>query len=203
MISPDFLTACRATAFGWHRPPTLPPDFSDFGLKDPSADNTRHSVDPGRISDSEYEALTYYAGLPSEPILVCRTGNTSWKRPTGFGAYGVLREAMPVFDHQIATVWDNLGPKVPDYLDSVGVPWTSIDVVRFRVVDVGEDPGPVVLRIGVKPQSLSGEDARVAAIGCQGLLREFEITDVDVEFRESIFTRSAGPKLLKHVYRRN
>ena len=110
----------------------------------------------------------------------------------------MLRDARPVFDHQIATVWDNLGPKVPDYLDSVGVLWTSIDVVRFRVADSREVPGPVVLWIGVKPQSLSGEDARVAAIGCQGLLKEFEITDVDVEFRESIFTRSAGPKLLKH-----
>jgi hypothetical protein len=152
VISPDFLTACRDIAR--QRSPTLPPDLSDFGLKDPSADNTRHSVDPGRISDSEYEALAYYAGLPSEPVLVCRTGNTSWKRPTGFGAYGVLREVRPVFDHQIATVWDNLGPKVPDYLDSVGVLWTSIDVVRFRVADSREVPGPVVLWIGVKPQSL-------------------------------------------------
>ena len=112
MISPDFLTACRDIA--WQRSPTPPPDFSDFGFKDLSADNTRHYVNPGRISDSEYEAFAYYAGLPSEPVLVCRTGNTSWKRPTGHEAYDVPREARPVFDHQIATVWDNLGPKVPD-----------------------------------------------------------------------------------------
>ena len=92
------------------------------------------------ISNSEYEAFAYYAGLPSAPVLVCRTRNTSWKRPTGPGprAYRVLREAKPVFDHQIATVWDNLGPKVPDCLDSVGVTRTSIDVVRFA--NVGEDP---------------------------------------------------------------
>jgi hypothetical protein len=156
-------------------------------------------VDPGSISDPEYEALAYYAGLPSAPqaVLVCRTGNTSWKRPTGPEAYRVLMEAKPVFDHQIATVWDNLGPKVPDYLDSVGVTWSSIDVVRFA--NVGEDSGSVVLWIGVKPQCLSGEDARLAVIGCRGLLRKFEITDADVEFRESVFTRSAGPKHLGRV----
>ncbi|KAI1787627.1 hypothetical protein LXA43DRAFT_895905, partial [Ganoderma leucocontextum] len=116
-----------------------------------------------------------------------------WEKPTGPEAYRVLKEARPVFDHRIATVWDDLGPKVPDYLDSVGVKWTSVDVVRFA--KVGEDPGPVVLWIGVKPQSLSREDARAAAVGCLGLLKEFEIADVDVEFRESVFTRLGGPKL--------
>jgi len=151
VISPDFLTACRDIPR--QRPPS-PPDFSDFGFKDPSADNTCHYVNPGRVSDSEYESFAYYMGLPSDPVSVHRTGNTSWKRPTGFGVHGVWREARPVFDHQIATVWDNLGPKVPDYLDSVGVTWTSIDVVRFRIADVGEVRGPVVLWIGVKYQSL-------------------------------------------------
>lgn len=67
------------------------------------------------------EAKFYYAGLPSEPVLVYRTGATPWKKPTGPEAYCVLKEPRPVSDHQIATVWDDLGPKVPDYLDSLGV----------------------------------------------------------------------------------
>jgi hypothetical protein len=49
------------------------------------------------------------------------------------------------------------------------------------------------------PHSLSDEDAHTAAIGCQELLESYKITDVEVEFRESIFARSARPKLLKYV----
>jgi hypothetical protein len=49
------------------------------------------------------------------------------------------------------------------------------------------------------PHSLSDEDAHTAAIGCQELLESYKITDVEVEFRESIFARSASPKLLKYV----
>jgi len=107
----------------------------------------------------------------------------------------VLKEVKPVFNHKIATVWGDLGPKVCNCLDSVRVTWTSVDVVRFAIV--GKSPGPPVLWIGVKPQSVSGEDAHTAAVGCQDLLKSYKITDVEVEFRESVFTRSAGPKLLR------
>ena len=50
------------------------------------------------------------------------------------------------------------------------------------------------------PQSLSSEDAHTAAVSCKKLLESYKITDVEVEFRESVFARSAGPKFLKHVY---
>ncbi|KIL61734.1 hypothetical protein M378DRAFT_187503 [Amanita muscaria Koide BX008] len=144
-------------------------------------------------------SASYYFGLPSKPILVYRTG-TPWKRPTGPEAYRIPKEARPVFDHPIADAWDELGPQVPDYLDSVKVMWTTIDIVRFAEVE--KDPGPPVLWIGVKPGSLSRKDAEVAAIGCEGLLKKFEITNIEVAFRESLFTRLAGPKgpqLLKYV----
>ncbi|KAG8685631.1 hypothetical protein FRC11_010304, partial [Ceratobasidium sp. 423] len=56
---------------------------------------------------------------------------------------------------------------------------------------------PVVLWIGVVPGSLSGDDGVVVAFQCWKLLEEDGITDVEVEIRESVITRSAGPKLLK------
>jgi hypothetical protein len=89
-----------------------------------------------------------------------------------------------------------LGPKVLNRLDSKQVTWTSVDIVRFA--KVGKAPGPVVLWIGI-PQSLSGADAHTATISCLLLLKSFELTDVEVEFRESVFTRSAGPKLMASV----
>ena len=90
-----------------------------------------------------------------------------------------------------------MGPKVCDILDSVGTLWTSIDVVRFAKVREKEPVDPVVLWIGVAPETLFGEDAHTAAHGCLGLLKEFGITDVEVEYRESMYTQLAGPDLLK------
>lgn len=64
-------------------------------------------------------------------------------------------------------------------------------------------PGPVVLWRGVTPLSLSDEDAHTAAAGCLQFLESFRLTDVEVELRESVFTRPVGPKLLKIVSSRD
>ncbi|KAL4064974.1 hypothetical protein V8B97DRAFT_2072215 [Scleroderma yunnanense] len=140
-------------------------------------------------SVSNLEAIFYYSVLPSNPILVYRTGTTPWTKPTGLEAYRELKELRPVFGHKLNTVWKDLGPKVRDFLDSVGVLWTTIDVVRFVKVGKGEAIGPVVLWIG----------RLHCGHGCLDLLKEFEITNVEVEYRESIYTRSAGPNLLRPV----
>jgi len=145
---------------------------------------------------NELESELYYVGLPSSPILDYRTGTAPWERPTSSNVHPVLKELRPVFDHNIVTVWDDLGPEVYRHLDSIQVTWTSIDVVSFAEVGKKEQ-GPPVLWIGVKPQSLSRNDAHTAAVGCKQILESHQITDVEVEFRESIFTRSAGPKLLE------
>jgi hypothetical protein len=162
-------------------------------------DESASSTSSSQYSVSEDEAIFYYSGLPSGPRLVYRTGPTPWTKPSGLEAYTVLKELRPVFGHKLNTVWKDLGPKIHDCLDSVGVLWTSIDVVRFIKVLKGEVVGPVVLWIGVAPETLSGEDAHTAAHGCLDLLREFGITDVEIEYRESIYTRSAGLNLLKPV----
>lgn len=195
-IPQEFLDACAdfrrdKTDVSWSSSAIT--TSSDFGLiKEDSADVVR-----SERSDSEYEAQSFYYGLPSNPVLVFQTG-TPWKKPTGPGAYTVPKEVRPVFDDQIATVWDEMGTQVFEYLDSVKVTWTTIDVVRFAEAE--EDPGPVVLWIGVKPGSLSREDAQVTAVGCETILDKFKITGAEVAFRESLFTRSAGPKLLNYAH---
>lgn len=143
------------------------------------------------------EGKFYYSGLYSSHMLVYRTGTTPWTMPTGPKAYRQRKELRPVFHHKIDVVWEQLSPKVCQLLDSERLLWTSIDVVRFKV---GEGPvGPVVLWIGVVPETLSSEDARISANGCLRLIQQFGIDDVEVEFRGSIYTRSASPSLLKHV----
>ncbi|KAG9111561.1 hypothetical protein FRC07_008046 [Ceratobasidium sp. 392] len=143
------------------------------------------------------EAMFYYSGLPSSPRLVYRMGTTPWTMPTGLEAYRQLKELRPVFGHKLNVVCKDLGPKVCELLDSQGVLWTSIDVVRFIKVREGEAVGPVVLWIGVAPETLLDEDAHTSANSCLDLLKEFGIIDVEVEFRESIYTPSADSNLLK------
>ena len=143
----------------------------------------------------------YYRGLPSHPVLVARTG-PPWKQPTGPEAYRTInKELRVVGTHAIKEVWeDNLALKVHALLDSMKVKWTSTDVVRIKDASwlhrYRESSAPVILWIGVMPGSLSYPDGSVVASKCRELLVEYDITDVDVEIRESVVTRSAGPKLL-------
>ncbi|KAF8480479.1 hypothetical protein DFH94DRAFT_480227 [Russula ochroleuca] len=140
------------------------------------------------------EAKFYYAGLPSTPVLVARTG-TAWKAPTGPEAYQRIRELRAVGNHALKEVWEgNLALKLHTLLDTMQVKWTSTDVLRIG--NKGESSAPVILWIGVMPASLSGDYGVVVASRCQELLVKYNIADVDVEIRESVVTRSAGPRLL-------
>ena len=143
--------------------------------------------------------MFYYAGLPSGPKLVARTGTTPWKAPDGPEAYRKIKELRPVGNHALKGVWeDNLAIKLHVLLDSMKVKWISTDVVRIRNTE--ESFAPVILWIGMMLRSLSGDDGAVVASKCREILGEYDIADVDVEIRESIVTRSAGLKFLPPTY---
>src|SRR6266581_1579343 len=105
---------------------------------------------------SKMEAKFYYAGLPSTPVLVARTG-PPWEAPTGPEAYQMHKELRAAGNHALKEVWeDNLALKLHALLDSMRVKWTSTDVVRIG--NAGESSAPIILWIGVMPASLSGDD---------------------------------------------
>ncbi|TFK81504.1 hypothetical protein K466DRAFT_604445 [Polyporus arcularius HHB13444] len=108
-----------------------------------------------------------------------------------------LKELRPVFGHKLIEAWPKLAPKIVECLDSKNVLFTTIDGIRFAI---GDGPaGAVTIWIGVRCGELTAERAHDAARSCLALLKEFDITDVDIEFRESLYTRLAGPTLLKAV----
>ncbi|GJE87229.1 hypothetical protein PsYK624_033120 [Phanerochaete sordida] len=160
--------------------------------------------DPRAVSQAE--ALSYYAGLPSEPVLVYRTGEP-WSPPRGPEAQRRKKELRPVFAHPIVDLWRaSLGMAVADIMDAQTVYFTTIDVVRFRMLDVdqadsddedADEPpapadGPVTIWVGVLPESTSPSTAHTAAQAVLALLARHAIADVDVAFRESLYTRLAG-----------
>ncbi|KAH8981224.1 hypothetical protein EDB86DRAFT_447202 [Lactarius hatsudake] len=152
---------------------------------------------------SKLEAWSYYAGLPSRPRLIARTG-IPWEEPTGPEAYSRLRELRVVGEHEISDVWeDDLALKVHAVLHAKEVDWTSTDVVRIRYIDDDDDPsGDVVLWIGVRPDSLSYNVAIDVALQCKVILLDYGINDVEVEIRQSeIICSATGPQLLQPAFR--
>ena len=63
---------------------------------------TSYSPDPHAVSKAE--AQSYYAGIPSEPTLIYRTGKEQWSPPSGPEAQRRLKELREVFDHPITKV---------------------------------------------------------------------------------------------------
>ncbi|KAH8914289.1 hypothetical protein BT69DRAFT_1105728 [Atractiella rhizophila] len=59
-----------------------------------------------------------------------------------------------------------------------------------------QDVGRVVIWVGVFPGNTTATAAHNAAQDVLAILSDYEITDIDVEFRESLYTREAGPQLL-------
>ena len=172
--------------------PPSTPVVADIDLTKDVAD----PLHPPTGSNLYYATHSDYYGLPSNPISIYHTGDP-WPRPTGPEAQRVPKEARPICNHPIARVWRKLGQQVYEYLDSVGLRWTSIDPVRFA--EVGKEAGPLFLWVGVMPRTLTRKDAEHAAVHCKQILAKSQITGVEIAFRESVFTRFAGPQLLKHV----
>ncbi|RPA99861.1 hypothetical protein L873DRAFT_1682426 [Choiromyces venosus 120613-1] len=145
------------------------------------------------------EAQFYYAGLPSGPHLVGRSSTSLWEAPSWPEAYNKPKVLGTVGRHAIRDVWEgNLSCKVVEHLDSKKVAWTSIDVVRISYVE--ESFRPVILWIGVQPESLSVEDGTKVACSCKEILIQSGINNVDVEIRESLVTSLEGLKLLAPAF---
>lgn len=193
----EFFNSCVAVAqqesTGSPVSPTTVGDFDLSKIKDIPEDILPQSL---LISDSYPGAFSDFYGFPSHPICVYRTGD-EWPVPKGPQAQHVPREARPVCNHQIRAVWRTLGEQVYKFLNSLEVLWSTIDPVRFAEEE-GE-AGPLYLWVGVNPRSLSLEVAKAAAVGCKEILTTARFPDIEIAFRESVFTRSVGPRLLNHV----
>ncbi|KAF9007706.1 hypothetical protein BDZ89DRAFT_997164 [Hymenopellis radicata] len=172
-----------------------------------------YTPDPHAVSETE--GMCYYAGLHSEPTLLYRTSKEPWSLPRGPWTRPLKKELREVFTHPITRVWNHeLGWKVVEVMDAHTVRFTTIDVVRFEMVENQDVEGSldeasrkalqavgrVTIWIGVFPESTSPTAAHDAAQDVLALLKDYHITDVDIDFRESFYTREVGPQLLEPVW---
>ncbi|KAF9503584.1 hypothetical protein BS47DRAFT_1378384 [Hydnum rufescens UP504] len=178
LLGSDHDTVSSATSYA-----PDPHSVSSLGF-DHDAASSATSYTPDQHAVSNVEAQWYYSGLPSKPKLLYRTGKEQWSPPRGPWAHGRLKELCEVFTHLITKIWsDDLAWKIH---------FTTIDVVRFKEVGVNEVPED-------EETSTSATAAHDAAQDILVLLRDYEITDVDIDYRESYYMREAGPRLLRSV----
>jgi len=144
------------------------------------------------------EAKHYYHGLYSKPVLIARTGSNAWVVPSGPEAYLRPKELGAVSDPALSEIWEGvLAFRIHELLEANTVRWTSTDVVRIGFV--GECAAPVIVWIGVTPDTLSHQDGQIVANACKELLALHNINDIEVEIREANVIRYISPKLKKPV----
>jgi hypothetical protein len=175
----------------------------------PSADSDATGASPlqcakAHISPYTYQQVkTYYHGLPSQPNFVASSNTEVWAPPTGPEAYMLVKMLRPVGEHKIVELWEaGLADQVIDRLTAMKVEWTSLDVVRIGTVGESSAP-PIILWIGVVPESLSGENGHAVALDARKVLYDKGIEDIEVEIRESRVFKSVGPKLLTPIFSSN
>ncbi|TFK55382.1 hypothetical protein OE88DRAFT_1709888 [Heliocybe sulcata] len=168
--------------------PIFSPNFGGDALSRVTPTPDEHAV-------SEEEALHYYAGLHSEPRLLYRTGKP-WHLPVVLQAQYPRKELLEVFDHPITKVWSNgLADKVVKAMDAHGGTEFDEDTGAARIPVIS----PVTIWIGVSPSSVTATAAHDVAQVLLVLFKDYQITDIDIDFRESLHTCKAGPLFFKPV----
>lgn len=195
----EYVTLARQNNYSPTLPPNSPNDMDLSNLRPFNEYRSSITSDSPPYVISTVEATSYYAGISrSPPKLVYRTSKDPFIRPKGPEAYRRLKVLCPVYNHRLGDKWGSIGPKIRDLLDKQQVVFSTIDVVRFRTLPDQQTTAaisPVVIWIGVIPDSLAGEDAFNAANSILAILEDEDIAGIDVEFRESVFRRSAGAEL--------
>ena len=162
------------------------------------------------VTPSPFERASYYYGITGDdnhPVLLYRSdySTTPFNEPTGRFASLPVKSIHGVFDTSLNkdNVWIPLGLRIVQIIKARKVSLTSIDPARFYTYPAEEGGkgslGPVVVWVGVKPDTTSSEAAHEVSLEILGLLKDEGIEDVVIEWRESVLQRLAGPPLLPAV----
>jgi hypothetical protein len=95
--------------------------------------------------------------------------------------------------------------KVVNLLDNRKIEHTSVDLARFRWDEQNKDGGRetvtsrVTIWVGVLPDSTTSDTAFESSQDILQLLKQHDIHDIDVAYRESVAQPLTGPELLAPV----
>ncbi|KAG8743140.1 hypothetical protein FRC10_000357 [Ceratobasidium sp. 414] len=163
------------------------------------------------------------------PKLIYRTSCDKFVPPDGPKAYRRLMKLRTAPEnHKLGEddLWDRVRADVVKLLDQRGIRLSSVDLVRFAWVEKNVDQEdqedqdnvnyddiaptkpvvdgtvyttPVTIWVGVLPDTTTGEQAYNSSRDILDLLKQYNITDVDVAYRESMVEFLGGPELFAPV----
>ena len=149
--------------------------------------------DSSQLTDHYPAAYKDFYGKPSGAPCIYKSG-PAWPKGEGLS---LIREGRPVYGHPIAPSWLKIGSEMCEFLNSRSIMWTSIDPIAFANAGEKSPFCPLLMQIGVKPESLLYDATVAAAKAIKGILSLAGFPDIEVAFRESEVTRSmASPKLV-------
>ena len=152
----------------------------------------------------DIEKSGYYKGVsPYYPFLLYRTGREKYPYHGPMGPWERYshKSIQGVYGTRLNEVWGTVGPLIRLIIRRNEIRYSSIDVARFITHDHddGRFPGPVVIWIGVYPDSTTATTAHEVSKEILTLLKEHQIEDVEVEWRESVVRDTKGSALLPTV----
>lgn len=173
-----------------------------------------HTTMVSEHAPSAFERQSYYNGITGNnrdhPDLVYRTDALTkpYLNPVGRFPYLPIKSLRGVFGTLLNKVWDVVGPEICSILNKRGILWSSIDTARFFTRGPpGEEEkgtiGPVVVWIGVKPGLTSADTAHDTSQEILALLRNNGVKYVEVQWREAVLQKLAGPPLMCHAETRD
>ncbi|KDQ49643.1 hypothetical protein JAAARDRAFT_200650 [Jaapia argillacea MUCL 33604] len=137
-----------------------------------------------------------------------RTSTDVFTPPTGPEHDARLMQLLGVYDHNKMgqdNLWATIREEVVKLLDNREIHQTSVDLVRFRWHEQNSDGGRetvtsrVTIWVGVLPDSTTGDAAFESSQDILQLLKQHDIHDIDVAYRESVAQPFTGPELLAPV----
>ncbi|KAI5835605.1 hypothetical protein K523DRAFT_260239, partial [Schizophyllum commune Tattone D] len=145
---------------------------------------------------SDEERRYYYLGISKNlPPLLWRSDYTTvpFVASSGhFPSYPV-KTLLGVHGTRLNSVWHDVVAKIMDYLDGLGVQYSSIQPARFVTSD--DVTGIVVLWISTPPGTTTAATARDVTPRILLFLQEYGVQDVNVEWFESSIVPLRRPPL--------
>ncbi|OIW22395.1 hypothetical protein CONLIGDRAFT_606949 [Coniochaeta ligniaria NRRL 30616] len=159
-----------------------------------SAEKTTKAEDQEMLLLSEEERKWYYSGLPSRARLVARSNAATikWQRRVE-DEHPVLKHLGRVGQHPIVDKSEttSLVQDVVAILNASLKGWNCIDVLRLGY-SRSDHENPVILWIGVLPNSTSSELGMNVVLQCRATLERHGLDDVQCEIRETVVQLAAS-----------
>ncbi|KZP21618.1 hypothetical protein FIBSPDRAFT_891079 [Athelia psychrophila] len=161
---------------------------------------------------SKLEKHLYYFGLRGNrnfgPKLVFRTSTDVFTPPTGPEHNTHIMQLLPVYDHKKLgqdNLWATIHKEIVELLGNQEIQLTSVDLARFRWDKQNTDgdretfTSRVMIWVGVLPDSTTGDTTFKSFEDILQLLKQHDIHDIDMAYRESVAQPLTSPELLAPV----